>query len=408
MKNKSDAIVAGLTILCSLALLAGLFIAISGNPWQKPHLRFSVDFADVTGIGKNSPVYYAGDNVGIIDAVEHLAPKDRIKPDHTIRTHVLILKNSPIAANIKIAISSESLLGEKHLALTRVNDDGGLLVDGARLTATSVGGMLEMFLPGGDQIFANLKEITESLRAFTAPLTKDGSGKKITTSLENLESFTGDLKKVFTGDANAPGLGPKLNGVADKLKSAADRLDSAIASIDTSVSGPPGSIDKGITARAGAAMENLEKFSAELNHTLSGSAGRPGLRARLDEITTDIHVVFAGPKGEPQEALQKRLNAVMVKTETLMEEMNAMIVWGQYVTGTLAGKPSRLIFGNKENEVPTKEQISEYLRKNKQPYPVRITEQSGGSQRGATSPPPPAPDAEAAKKKGIFNFKSRP
>ncbi len=408
MKNKSDAIVASLTVLCSLALLAGLFIAISGNPWQKPHLRFSVDFADVTGIGRNSPVFYAGDKVGIIDSIEHLAPKDRLKPDSTIRMHVSILKKTPIAANVRIVISSESILGEKHLALTRVNDEGGLLADGTRLSSASTGSMLEMFLPGGDQIVTNLKEITESLRAIMAPLSKDEPSKKITSVLGNLEDFTKELKKVFSGDAGKPGLGVKFNDVADKLKSATARLDGTVESIETSIKGPAGKPEKGITARASATLENLEKFSNELNQTLSGSNGKPGLHARLDDIANDIHAVFAGPKGEPEEALQKRLSAVMSKTDKVMEEMNALIVWGQYVTGTLAGKPNRLIFGSQENEVPTKEQIIEHLRRSKEPYPVEIKEEAAGSKRGGVTPPPADPEAEAVKKKGIFKFKSRP
>ncbi len=405
MKNKSDAIVASLTILCSLALLAGLFIAISGNPWQKPHLRFTVDFADVTGIAKNSPVFYAGNKVGIIDEVEHLEPKDRIKPELTVRTHVSILKKAPIPANVKIAISSESMLGEKHLALARVNDEGGLLPDGARLSSKSAGSLIEQFLPGGEAIVTNLKEITESLRKFTEPLAKDAPGKSITTALANVESFTNDLKTTFSGDATKQGLGPKLTAMADKLKSTADRLDGTIASLETSIKGPEGSTDKGIAAKAGATVENLEKFSKELNATLAGGDGKPGLRARLDDITQDVHALFTGPKGRPDEALQKQLTAVMTKTETLMEELNAMIVWGQYVTGTLAGKPSRLLFGSKENDVPTKEQIIEFLRKNQEPYPVRIKVEGSDSTRADAQQPQVETNEESAKKKGIFNFK---
>lgn len=405
MKNKSDAIVASLTILCSLALLAGLFIALSGNPWQQPHLRFSVDFADVTGVGKSSPVFYAGDKVGVIQAIEHLAPKDRIKMDNTIRMQVAILKPSPIPANLRITISSESILGEKHLALTRVNDEGGLLADGSRLVSSSTGSMLEMFLPGGDQIIANLKEISEALHAVTAPLLKQEAGKKITSSLGNIEDITVDLKKTFVAEGGKPGLGSKLNEVAEKLKSVATRLDGTAESIESSIKGPSGKPDQGITSRASATLANLEQFSNELNQMLSGSAGKPGLRVKLDHIAEDIHAVFAGPKDEPDEALQKRLSAVMEKTEKVMEEMNALLVWGQYVTGTLAGKPNRIIFGNQENEVPTKQEIIDHIRKSKDPFPVEIKEETASDKRTAVQTQPPA-NGEAVRKKGIFNFKS--
>ena len=75
MKNKQDATVATLVILCSLMLLGALIFAISGDPWRKPHLRFSVDFADITGIHRNTSVLFAGDHIGVVDRIEHLAPR---------------------------------------------------------------------------------------------------------------------------------------------------------------------------------------------------------------------------------------------------------------------------------------------------------------------------------------------
>jgi len=69
MKNKHDATVATLVILCSLVLLGALLFAISGDPWRKPHLRFSVDFEDVTGLHRNSNVLLSGSKIGIVDRI---------------------------------------------------------------------------------------------------------------------------------------------------------------------------------------------------------------------------------------------------------------------------------------------------------------------------------------------------
>ena len=55
MKNKQDATVATLVILCSLMLLGALIFAISGDPWRKPHLRFSVDFAPAGAVSNGRP-----------------------------------------------------------------------------------------------------------------------------------------------------------------------------------------------------------------------------------------------------------------------------------------------------------------------------------------------------------------
>lgn len=393
MKNKNDIFVATLVILCSLVLLGALLFAISGDPWRKPHLRFSVDFEDVTGIRRNSNVLYSGDTIGVVDSIEHLAPADRLVANRTVRAHIVIFEKAAIPAHVKIIISAESMLGEKHIAIVRRDDDGGLLADGAKLTSSSLGSMLEMMLPGGDAILTNIKDITVDLKKITEPLGKGDGAKKITDSLANLEAFTLDLKKVFAGDGKTPGFGQKLNSVADKLEETA-------TGIQELVKGPKGSTDKGLANRADAILANLEGFSKELNQTIAGTAGgTPGLRVRLEEITNELHDMLSGGKDASGPGLEKHLDTTMRKINTLVEEMNALVVWGEYITGTLAEKPSRLIYGSKENEVPSKEQIIEHMRSSQKPYPVRIKELESGAA--------PAASPDEKKKSGLNLFKRR-
>ena len=392
MKNKNDIFVASLVILCSLVLLGALLFAISGDPWRKPHLRFSVDFEDVTGIRRNSNVLYSGDTIGIVESIEHLAPADRLVANRTVRAHIAIFEKAAIPAHVKIIISAESILGEKHIAIVRMDDEGGLLADGTKLTSSSLGSMLEMMLPGGDAIFANIKDITVDLKKITEPLGKGDGAKKITDSLANVEVFTQDLKKIFAGDGKTPGFGQKLNSVADKLEDTA-------TGIQELVKGPKGSTDKGLGNRADAILANLEGFSKELNQTIAGTPGStPGLRVRIEEITTKLHDLLSGGKDASGPGLEKHLDSTMRKINTLVEEMSALVVWGEYITGTLAEKPSRLIFGSKENEVPSKEQIIEHMRNSQKPYPVRIKELESG---------PTSTTGTDEAKKGGLNFLKR-
>lgn len=404
MKNKQDATVATLVILCSLMLLGALLFAISGDPWRKPHLRFSVDFADVTGIHRNTDVLYAGDKIGVVERIEHLAPADRLVSSSTVRVHIEVFEKAPVPANVKVLISAESILGEKHIALVRKDDESGRLVDGAKLSSTSLGSLLEMMIPGGDAIFADIKSITADLRKITDPLGKGDASKKIHESLANIEAFTQELKTTFAGDGKTPGFGQKINAVADKL-------DETATGIQELVKGPKGAAEKGLAPRADAILANLESFSKELNQTIGGTPdGRPGLKTRLEEITTDLHKLFAGGENASGPGLEKHLDTTMRKINTLVEEMNALVVWGEYITGTLAEKPSRLIFGSKENDVPTKEQIIEHMRRTQSPYPVRIKELESGAKPASkpVSPMPPESATPEEKKKGILDiFKRR-
>lgn len=401
MKNKQDATVATLVILCSLMLLGALIFAISGDPWRKPHMRFAVDFADITGIHRNTSVLFAGDKIGTVDRIEHLAPADRILESNTVRVHIEVFSPAPIPSRLKVIISAESVLGEKHIALIRLDDEEGLLADGARLTSTSLGSLLEMMIPGGDAIFANIRDITADLKKITDPLGKGDASKKITDSLANIEAFTQQLKITFAGDGKTPGFGQKINSVADKLEDTA-------TGIQELVKGPKGAADKGLAPRADAILSNLESFSKELNQTFAGTDGKPGLKARVEEITTDLHRLLAGSGTASNPGLEKHLDTTMRKINTLMEEMNALVIWGEYITGTLAGKPSRLIFGSKANEVPTKEQLIEHMRRTHDPYPVRIKELESGAKPAASTPMPPESATPEEKKKGLLElFKRR-
>ena len=294
------------------------------------------------------------------------------------------------------------MLGEKHIALIRLDDEDGLLADGTRLTSTSMGSLLEMMLPGGDAIFANIRDITADLKKITDPLGKGDASKKITDSLANIEAFTQELKITFTGDGKTPGFGQKIHAVADKLEDTA-------TGIQELVKGPKGAADKGLANRADAILANLESFSKELNGTIAGTPdGKPGLKARIEEITTDLHRMLAGGENAAGPGLEKHLDTTMRKINTLVEEMNTLVIWGEYITGTLAGKPSRLIFGNKANEVPTKEQLIEHMRRTHDPYPVRIKELESGAKPAASTPMPAESATPEEKKKGLLElFKRR-
>ncbi|MEM9016424.1 MAG: hypothetical protein AAGC68_05375, partial [Verrucomicrobiota bacterium] len=89
------------------------------------------------------------------------------------------------------------------------------------------------------------------------------------------------------------------------------------------------------------------------------------------------------------------IDEITADINSLMAEVQTLIVWSEYVAGTLAERPSRLVWGSKPNEVPTKEEILEHFRRTGQPYPVKIREIEEDSE---SEPPPPF----EWKRNGIF------
>jgi ABC-type transporter Mla subunit MlaD len=367
MKNKSDALVAIIVILSSMTLLAALLFSITGNPFQKPYLRFTVDFEDVTGIQRNSDVYYAGSRVGVIDSIEHVTSDQRVDPDMTIRAHVSILEDVPIAANIDVTIASESLLGEKHLALRRIDDTQGLLTEGAQLISKGPESTLDTMIPGAHEIVSNLDSILKSLRSFTEKLDGGTYGKSITEVLANLQELSSSLKTAVDGD------GAGVIGIREKFSTVTDDLSAFAVELKEMVSGPEGNRAEGLSSRAKRTMESLERFSRELNETVAGNErGEPGLSAKLNKIADEVQVILSGSEDESEAGLRQNLDGVLTKVDNLVLELQTLIIWGEYFTGSVAERPNRIVFGGAENDVPTKEQILEYLREHQKPYPVQI------------------------------------
>ncbi|MBE2181687.1 MAG: MCE family protein [Chthoniobacterales bacterium] len=378
MNNRSDIVVAAVVVVCSLALLGALVTLVGGGSGllSRPTLRFTVDFADITGIGRNSDVFYAGDRIGRVESIEHLEYGDRQRPDLSVRAHVAVTREMPLAANLRATIGAPSLLGEKHLALLPLDSGGEVLAEGAQLTATQGAGMLDQLIPGGDALIADLREIVASLRSVTTPLVKDDAGRKIAATLENLEQFTAELNRIMDGGDGQPGAGAQLTDAVGKIDRAATGLQNLVL-------GPEGRENEGISARTDVTLKNVENVSRELNLMLAGSPGSPGLRQRMDDITAELQTLLKGGDGP---GLGRRLDDVLSKTTTLVEELNVLTVWGGIFTGTLAGRPNRLIFGGRQNDLPTKEEIIDHLRRTRTPFPSAATEEPRRSGRRTEAP----------------------
>ena len=308
-----------------------------------------------------------------MDEVAHLAAADRLTEEGIIRARLVIKKEVSFPANLDAKIAAASLLGEKHIALQRRNDEGGLLAEGARLSAIQGGTPLENLVPGASEVVANIRVITEELIELTDGIGGGPLRGDLEETFSNSRKFTGDLNSLLTGEMEAFELHQMLVTLVSGLNEAG-------SSINELVVGSGEESESGLSARSEAILTNLEEFTEELNETMSGIPGEaPGLREQLEEITLEIHNIVVGGQGS-REGLQTKINRITSDINSLMGEVQTLIVWSEYVAGTLAGRPSRLLWGSKPNEVPTKEEILEHFRRTNQPFPVKIREIEEGSE----------------------------
>ncbi len=121
-KNKSDYIIAGAVIACSLVLLAALTTAIFGiDTPPRGGQWVEIDFPTVVGIGVNSQVRYAGAQSGKVLELRPLTNSERKaapNPASAIRVKCLLGKDTPeLGADVTAVISSDTILGDKMINL---------------------------------------------------------------------------------------------------------------------------------------------------------------------------------------------------------------------------------------------------------------------------------------------------
>ena len=113
-------------IVLGLALLVVFIFAIGDlSTLFQPGYRLLVVFDSANGITSGSPVQYAGVEVGKIEGVRFIHPKDRMSP--RVQLLVRLPQSVSVRADDEASISTFGLLGEKYLEITPGPGVGPLL-----------------------------------------------------------------------------------------------------------------------------------------------------------------------------------------------------------------------------------------------------------------------------------------
>lgn len=316
-KNWSQYIVAGTVIGCSLVLLAALTIAISGERWGTRGRKLDIEFKDATGIKLHSAVRYAGAVAGTVVAIRYLDPAERDQPDRrdfAVRATIRLNEGvPPLPSDIRAGISSETILGEKFVALSAGSPDVAPLPDGAVIQGQSLSGI--------ENLSQSLEKTATAATELLQQLNKDYPDlilhlTRLLASGETLLSTTTNL----VNDARA--------AVAD-VRSAVQRLDQTVTDL-----GP----DAGIfLTEAASATTNLNQT---IDHTRA--------------IAADVHVFLTNQFLANLDQNMRTLTNVLARTEITME-------YAKILAARLAEKPSRLIWQMRTNPVPSEQAIRETL-----------------------------------------------
>ena len=328
MKNRnfSDWAVALSVIACSAILFTALALALNGTMLGRPASTLLVNFPDVTGISLGGQVKYGGAGAGRISAIRILTPEERLAsgdPANTVQVTLALTKAvPPLPTDITVTVAADTLLSDKFLLLSGGTPGEKVLTDGAVLQ-----GIPPVSI---DALSRNIDETLNGLRGLV------GTGGDKTGDLFKRVSGLIDTTQGVLGDAKG------LIGEARPVMNDAQTLVTQA---------------KGVVNEAGEFFNAADVVVADAGQLISENR-LPVKRtfARL-EIAAGTFDQLATRGNSLLVNNEKKLSEIISDFSVTSKNLKVTSAYAEIITRILAERPSRLIWGGRSNDVPTREQI---------------------------------------------------
>ncbi|MEO8426455.1 MAG: MlaD family protein [Verrucomicrobiota bacterium] len=328
-KNWSQYVIPVVVIFCSLLLLATLTFALGGFQLKSKGRTLELEFHDVTGVKLHSPVRYAGSAAGSVVRIRYLQPDERRAARdkrNAVRVTLQLDERVPaLPSDVKAALSSETILGEKFIALSAGSPEASPLQNGAVIQGQDLFAFDELArsaqsaVENVNQILTRLNSDYPTLIPRLAKLLAQGSslllqGSNLVNNADGAITNVGEIIARLKSDYSE--LVPKLNSLLAEGRIVATNADLALQQVSALIS----------------RTDNLIKNN----------------EGNLGQIVAELHVV------------SQNLKVITTYTKAL--------------TQTLGEKPSRLIWGGGKHQLPSEKEILE----NPKPVPIETPQRKPG------------------------------
>jgi ABC-type transporter Mla subunit MlaD len=269
-RHLPQTLIATTVVIVGIVLLGAMTIAITGARFSPPDRVLHVDFKDATGVHRGTAIQYAGAQVGRAIAVRHLTREERSASDdpaYLVRVTVEIDDTAPpIPADVEASLGSESLLGEKFIALkggsveaAEIANEGVLAADATDLmqVIADIGVKADSLLEKLNHDFAALSpKLTDTITLVNGRLL-EGSNlvARLNHAAGNLRELTDDVKSDYS-DSYAP----KIETLLTKVEEVGSQAENALKSLSVDVENTLGAA----TGMLDGNRENIDKVIAEL------------------------------------------------------------------------------------------------------------------------------------------------
>lgn len=262
----------GALVVGATALLAWLAVQVGAISGYADTVTVTARLPDAAGLTEGAVVSVAGVQVG---RVERLVAEF----DEAVAT-VTLDEAAALRRDVRVAVRSRSVLGEKYLALTPVSRDAPLLVDGD--TVGPVAGQVDI-----DEMVTRMGPLVEAVNPEDLRLLVHTVAEAVRADPERGARMLADAERLLKNLADASeGLPATLDEArgslaavrraADAARPAVARLDDAVARMDALVAAVPPEQVPELLAEIEAAvkdgratLEKLDGSSADLAELLA-------------------------------------------------------------------------------------------------------------------------------------------
>jgi ABC-type transporter Mla subunit MlaD len=328
MKNRnfSDWVVALSVIACSAVLLAALAMALSGTVLGRPARSVLVNFPDVTGISPGAPVKYGGANAGRVAGIRMLTPEERIasgQPANTVQvTLALTAAVPPLPADVTVSVSADTLLSDKFLLITGGSPAGPVLAEQVVLQGIPPVSV--------DELSRSLNTVLVAVQGMMGGGTLDAAPvvEQIRGTLGKADNLLQDAHSLITA------AGPVLQdaqGLITQTKSVVTQAGTLVTDVGTAV-----------TSVNGLVADNREPIARTVTQ-LERTA------ASLDQL--------AGRGKTLLGTVEPKLTGLLTDFRLVGQNLKVTSTYTEILTRSLAERPSRLIWGGRNNRLPSRVEI---------------------------------------------------
>ena len=166
IKRRSVEVTVGFFVIAGLALMV-FFIFVIGDfsTAFQPHYRLRVVFDSANGINDGAPVQYAGVEVGKVERLDIIYPRDHAVPK--VQLVIVLPASVNVRANDEASISTFGLLGEKYLELNPGDGQGPVLEPNGLLVGKPPVST-ERIMERSNEVLSEFKQTLEGLNSLVA------------------------------------------------------------------------------------------------------------------------------------------------------------------------------------------------------------------------------------------------